>query len=143
MIPTGLPTTYPSTMPMDLGSARDGRWSRAQADIEAVLRGGAAHHPEGDHRAGVLEAEEIVSACRAAEAGGAHFVKTSTGFHPSGGATVEAVRAMARAVGGRLGVQASGGIHSADSARAMVRAGATRLGMSQTVAVLDAMGEPE
>jgi deoxyribose-phosphate aldolase len=73
----------------------------------------------------------------------AHFVKTSTGFHPSGGATVEAVRTMARAVGGRLGVKASGGIHSADATLAMVRAGATRLGMSQTVAVLEAMREPQ
>lgn len=84
-----------------------------------------------------LTDEEIVSACRAAEAAGADFVKTSTGFHPSGGASVHAVELMAQTVGGRLGVKASGGIRDWDTALAMVNAGATRLGLSGTRAVLD------
>ena len=53
------------------------------------------------------------------------LVKTSTGFHPAGGATVRAVQAIAAAVGGRLGVKASGGIRTADEALAMIAAGAS------------------
>jgi deoxyribose-phosphate aldolase len=87
----------------------------------------------------VIGPARIAPACRAAESGGADFVKTSTGFHPAGGATVEAVRAIADAVGGRLGVKASGGIHTADAALAMVAAGATRIGASSTAAILDGL----
>jgi deoxyribose-phosphate aldolase len=63
-------------------------------------------------------------------------VKTSTGFHPAGGASVEAVAVMAATVGDRLGVKASGGIRSAADARRMLEAGATRLGASATAAIL-------
>lgn len=83
-----------------------------------------------------LTDDEIVAACRAAEDAGADFVKTSTGFHPAGGATVHAVELMAATVGGRLGVKASGGIRDWATAQAMVAAGATRLGLSASRAVL-------
>ena len=83
-----------------------------------------------------LNDDEIVAACRAAEEAGADFVKTSTGFHPAGGATVHAVELMAATVGGRLGVKASGGIRDWATAQAMVAAGATRLGLSASRAVL-------
>ncbi|WP_280297900.1 deoxyribose-phosphate aldolase [Nocardia neocaledoniensis] len=88
-----------------------------------------------------LTDEAIVGACRAAEQGGADFVKTSTGFHPAGGASVHAVELMARTVGGRLGVKASGGIRTAEDAAAMIEAGATRLGLSKSAAVLDGFAE--
>ncbi|MFI8972041.1 deoxyribose-phosphate aldolase [Nocardia asteroides] len=88
-----------------------------------------------------LTDEAIVGACRAAEQGGADFVKTSTGFHPAGGASVHAVRLMAETVGGRLGVKASGGIRTAEDAVAMIAAGATRLGLSKSAAVLDGFAE--
>lgn len=78
-------------------------------------------------------------ACRTAADAGADFVKTSTGFHPSGGASVTAVELMADTVGGRLGVKASGGIRTAADALAMISAGATRLGLSGTRAVLDGL----
>jgi deoxyribose-phosphate aldolase len=81
----------------------------------------------------------LVDVCRAAEEAGADFVKTSTGFHPAGGASVTAVALMAETVGGRLGIKASGGIRTADVALAMLDAGATRLGLSGTRAVLDGM----
>lgn len=67
---------------------------------------------------------------------GADFVKTSTGFHPSGGASVEAVRTIRTAVGTRAGVKASGGIRSTGDALAMLEAGADRLGVSATAEVL-------
>ena len=82
----------------------------------------------------------LVDICRVAEDAGAQFVKTSTGFHPSGGASTRAVELMADTVGGRLGVKASGGIRTAADALAMLDAGATRLGLSGTRAVLDGLG---
>ncbi|MUL81762.1 MULTISPECIES: deoxyribose-phosphate aldolase [unclassified Mycolicibacterium] len=77
--------------------------------------------------------------CRAAVSAGADFVKTSTGFHPSGGASTRAVELMANAVGDGVGVKASGGIRTAEAAVAMLDAGATRLGLSGTRAVLDGL----
>jgi len=85
------------------------------------------------------EPERITSACRAAEAAGADFVKTSTGFHPAGGARPGAVETMAAAVDGRLGVKASGGIRDARTALDMIEAGATRLGCSASRQVLDGL----
>ncbi len=82
----------------------------------------------------------LIDTCRVAEDAGADFVKTSTGFHPAGGASPQAVELMADAVGGRLGVKASGGIRTARDAVAMLDAGATRLGLSGTRAVLDGLG---
>lgn len=84
----------------------------------------------------VLDDAAVVTACRAAEAAGADFVKTSTGFHPAGGASVHAVKLMADTVGGRLGVKASGGIRTGADALAMIEAGATRLGLSSSAKVL-------
>lgn len=81
----------------------------------------------------------IAVACRAAVASGCDFIKTSTGFHPAGGATVEAVRLMKRhaeAAGGGLKVKASGGIRTYDDATAMLKAGADRLGCSAGVAIV-------
>ena len=89
----------------------------------------------------VLTDDEIVLVCQAAERGGADFVKTSTGFHPAGGASVHAVELMRATVGDRLGVKASGGVRTADEALAMVGAGATRLGVSATVAIFDGLPE--
>lgn len=84
----------------------------------------------------VLSDDEIVAACDAAERGHADFVKTSTGFHPAGGATIHAVELMRATVGDRLGVKASGGIRDRATAEAMIAAGATRLGLSAARAVL-------
>jgi deoxyribose-phosphate aldolase len=83
-----------------------------------------------------LTDEQIVAVCQAAEAAGADYVKTSTGFHPAGGATAHAVALMAKTVEGRLGVKASGGIRTTETAREMISAGATRLGLSGTANVL-------
>ena len=84
-----------------------------------------------------LSDDEIVAACKAAEAAEADYVKTSTGFHPAGGASVHAVEVMKQTVGDRLGIKASGGIRDWETACAMVAAGATRLGLSSSRAVLD------
>lgn len=83
--------------------------------------------------------QTLIDVCRVAAAAGADFVKTSTGFHPAGGASVRAVEIMASAVGPTVEVKASGGIRTADDAVAMLNAGATRLGLSGTRAVLDGL----
>lgn len=74
--------------------------------------------------------------CEAVVDGGGDFVKTSTGFHPAGGATVEAVATIRDAVGQRCSVKASGGLRTLDQCRAMLEAGADRLGLSATAEVL-------
>ena len=79
--------------------------------------------------------QSIEVACRAVREAGCDFIKTSTGFHPAGGASREAVRLMKR-YGEGLQVKASGGIRDAATARAMVEAGADRLGLSASVAIL-------
>jgi deoxyribose-phosphate aldolase len=78
----------------------------------------------------------IAAACRAVRESGCDFIKTSTGFHPTGGATVEAVRLMKK-YGEGIKVKAAGGMRDLASTRAMVEAGADRLGMSASVAVIN------
>jgi deoxyribose-phosphate aldolase len=85
----------------------------------------------------LLTDDEIRRACLAAKAGGADLVKTSTGFNPAGGATTHAVRLMRQTVGSALGVKASGGIRTLAEAEAMLEAGATRLGLSATLSILE------
>jgi deoxyribose-phosphate aldolase len=124
-------------MVIDLGLVKAGRLDGTQAEIAAVRA--AAPSPtilKVIIESAALTDEEIVAACQAAEAAGADFVKTSTGYHPAGGASVHAVELMAATVGGRLGVKASGGIRDWATAVAMIEAGATRLGLSGTAAVL-------
>ncbi|WP_226344243.1 deoxyribose-phosphate aldolase [Agilicoccus flavus] len=127
-------------MVVDLALVKTGRWAEVEADIRAVRD--ACPAPvvlKVIIESAALTDDEIVACCEAAERAGADFVKTSTGFHPAGGASVEAVALMARTVGGRLGVKASGGIRTAEAALAMIDAGATRLGLSGTRAVLDGL----
>ncbi|WP_298459443.1 deoxyribose-phosphate aldolase [uncultured Cellulomonas sp.] len=134
-------------MVIDVGAARAGRIADVESDIAAVRAAVPAPRVlKVIIESAALDDAQIVAVCQAAERAGADFVKTSTGFHPAGGATVHAVELMARTVGGRLGVKASGGIRTTDDALAMVRAGATRLGLSGTAGVLagldDADGAP-
>ena len=124
-------------MVIDLGLAREGRFDLVEAEIAAVRAVVPAPRVlKVIIESAALDDAQIVAACRAAEAAGTDFVKTSTGFHPAGGATVEAVRLMAETVGDRLQVKASGGIRTLAAARAMVEAGATRLGLSGSRAIL-------
>lgn len=129
-------------MVIDVGAAISGDWNEVREDIVAVRH--AAPAPtvlKVIIESAALTDEQIVAACEVAEEAGADFVKTSTGFHPAGGASAHAVELMARTVGGRLGVKASGGIRDVRAALAMVDAGATRLGLSSSAAVLDGLVE--
>lgn len=137
-------------MVIDVGAAIAGLVDEVMADvltmrdavppptvIKVILETAAIHRALGEE-AGDRRVEEL---CHAVARAGADMVKTSTGFHPAGGASVRAVAAMNRAVGGQLGIKASGGIRDAETARAMISAGATRLGLSGSRAVLE--GFPE
>jgi deoxyribose-phosphate aldolase len=131
-------------MVIDIGAAVSGFLDDVHADIAAVFEA----IPDGvllkvivESAAllGLCDEQRLIDVCRVAADAGADFVKTSTGFHPAGGASVRAVELMAGAVGDRLGVKASGGIRTAADAIAMLDAGATRLGLSGTRTVLDGL----
>ncbi|GAA1685696.1 deoxyribose-phosphate aldolase [Mycolicibacterium murale] len=130
-------------MVIDVGAALAGDTAAVQADIaevraaipDAVLK----VIVESAVLLSLADADTLAAVCRAAEAAGADFVKTSTGFHPAGGASVPAVSVMADTVGGRLGIKASGGIRTAAAAVALLDAGATRLGLSASRDVLDGL----
>ncbi|OMC48542.1 deoxyribose-phosphate aldolase [Mycobacterium sp. IS-2888] len=130
-------------MVIDVGAALAGELDSVRADIEAVRAAAAGAVLKVIVESAVLlghNERTLAAVCRAAEDAGADFVKTSTGFHPAGGASLRAVALMSETVGGRLGVKASGGIRTAADAVAMLNAGATRLGLSGTRAVLDGLG---
>jgi deoxyribose-phosphate aldolase len=128
---------------IDVGAALAGDLAAVRSDIEAVRVATAGTVLKVIVESAVLlgqaDGRTLADVCRVAEVAGADFVKTSTGFHPAGGASVRAVASMAETVGGRLGVKASGGIRSTADALAMLDAGATRLGLSGTRAVLDGL----
>lgn len=124
-------------MVINIALAREERFDEVREDIAAVRRAVPAPTVlKVIIESAALDDAQIVASCRAAEEAGADFVKTSTGFHPAGGASVHAVELMAATVGGRLGVKASGGIRTAAAAQGMVAAGATRLGLSSSASIL-------
>jgi deoxyribose-phosphate aldolase len=131
----------------NVGALKSGQNERVEVDLRGVI--------EISHRAGavckviletaLLTREEKVRGALLAKRAGADFVKTSTGF-ASGGATVEDVALLRETVGGELGIKASGGIRTLDDLRAMVAAGATRIGTSSGVKIVQQMrgrAEPE
>ncbi len=132
-------------MVIDVGAALAGAIDAVGRDIEAVRVAVPTAVLKVIVESAVLlsqaDGRTLAAVCRAAEDAGADFVKTSTGFHPAGGASVRAVALMAETVGGRLGVKASGGIRTVADAIAMLDAGATRLGLSGTRAVLDGLSQ--
>jgi deoxyribose-phosphate aldolase len=122
-------------MVVDLGLVKAGAWTDLEDEI-ATVRGACGEALlKVIVESAALSDDELVAACEAAGRAGADYVKTSTGFHPAGGATEHAIRLMRTAVGDELGVKASGGIRTAAQAIAMVEAGASRLGCSATVAI--------
>ena len=128
-------------MVLNVGWAREGRWSEVQAEISAVaamLRGRAKLKVILETC--LLTGEQKVAACKAAVKAGAGFVKTSTGFSKAG-ATVEDIRLMRETVGPDVGVKAAGGIRTYADAVAMIEAGASRIGASAGIAILEEAAE--
>ena len=123
-------------MVIDVGMAKEHNFPAITTDIQTVREAIPGTLLKVIIESAALTDAEIVEVCKCAEAAKADFVKTSTGFHTSGGATPHAVEVMARTVAGRLGVKASGGIRNLSDAQDVIKAGATRLGLSGTAAVL-------
>jgi len=124
-------------MVINIGELKSGNDQAVFEDIAAVV------HAAKDKaitkviiETSLLSEEEKVNTCRLAKQAGADFVKTSTGFSSSG-ATVEDVKLMRRTVGNDMGVKASGGIRDYDTFMAMIDAGATRIGASSGVAIVN------
>ena len=117
-------------MVMNQSWAKSGNWDKIQKEIAAIKKACKKLTLKVILETCNLDNEQIMSACKASTAGGADFVKTSTGFG-KGGATVEAVKLMHDTVAAAgLKVKASGGVHNYDEAMAMVDAGASRIGAS-------------
>lgn len=123
-------------MVINIGQAIAGDFDAMEADIRGVVDASGSALVKVIIESAALSDDQIVEASRRAEAAGAGFVKTSTGFHPAGGASAHAVSLMRETVGDRLGVKASGGIRTVDAAEEMIAAGASRLGLSGSAAIL-------
>jgi deoxyribose-phosphate aldolase len=122
---------------INIGALKDGNDELVERDIRAVVdaaKGKAL--VKVIIEACLLTEEEKVRACQLAVKAGADYVKTSTGFS-TGGATVEDVALMRKTVGPNIGVKASGGVRDVQSANAMIQAGATRIGTSSGVAIVE------
>lgn len=122
-----------------LGHLAAGETGAVRDDIAAVVD--VCRAASSDHllkvilETAALSEERIVAGCRCVAEAQADFVKTSTGFHPAGGATVEAVRLLHR-LAAPIRVKAAGGIRDLAAARAMIDAGAHRIGTSAGVAIV-------
>lgn len=125
-------------MVINIGALKSGNYAALEDDIRGVVdcchRGGAICKVILE--CVLLTDNEKQDACRAAKNAGAEFVKTSTGF-AAGGATVEDVRLMRTAVGPEMGVKAAGGIRAFEDLKRMVEAGATRIGASASVKIIE------
>lgn len=124
-------------MVINIGALKSRRHTHVLRDIAGVVRAARAGGAlvKVIIETALLTDEEKVEACALSQGAGADFVKTSTGF-ASGGATVADITLMRRVVSPEMGVKASGGIRSADDAAAMIQAGATRIGASAGVKIL-------
>jgi deoxyribose-phosphate aldolase len=125
-------------MVINIGALRGGERDEVAGDIRGVV---LASHGHGAIvkviiETALLQDQEKVLACRLAQDAGADFVKTSTGFSKAG-ATVADITLMRRTVGKSMGVKASGGIRTLDSVKALVAAGATRIGASASVRIME------
>ncbi|MGV3753820.1 MAG: deoxyribose-phosphate aldolase [Verrucomicrobiota bacterium] len=123
---------------MNIGRFKDGFHGYIVRELRDVVAAADGRPVKVILETCLLSDEEIVQACKLALEAEVHFVKTSTGFN-KGGATVEHVRLMRETVGRNCGVKASGGIRDARTALAMIEAGATRLGTSASVAIVQGL----
>lgn len=124
-------------MVINLGALKSGEWDLVTRDIRTVRQASVGSVLKVIIEAAALTDDEIRRVCRIVADSGADFVKTSTGFHPNGGASIHQVELMRDSIPDGMGLKASGGIRTLEQALSMVDAGATRLGMSATRAILD------
>ena len=126
-------------MVLNVGALKSGKTDHVKKDIEAVVNAAKGKAiVKVILETCLLTDDEKVTASRLSKEAGADFVKTSTGFS-TGGATVEDVKLMRQTVGPDLGVKASGGVRSLEDVQAMIEAGATRIGASSGVKIMQGL----
>ncbi len=123
-------------MVINIGLAKEHNYEGVYEDILSVVKAANGTLVKVILETCYLTDEEIVETSKIALKAGADFVKTSTGFGTKG-ATVDAVSLMKKTVGDNMGVKASGGIHNIDDYNKMVEAGATRIGTSSGIEIMD------
>ncbi|MCL3819865.1 deoxyribose-phosphate aldolase [Aeromicrobium wangtongii] len=129
-------------MVLNIGRLRSGLVDDVEADIRAVVTAAGEHVVKVILETALLDDDQIVAGCRAAERAGAAFVKTSTGF-AGGGATIGDLRLMRSTVGDAVQVKASGGVRGLDTLLEMRDLGVTRFGTSATATILDEVAARE
>lgn len=122
-------------MVLNVGALKSGDLEAVKRDVAAVKEAAGSVLLKVILETGLLTDEEKETACKLCVEAGADYVKTSTGFGP-GGATVEDIALMRKAVGPDIGVKASGGVRDGEAAAAMIAAGATRIGTSSGVSIV-------
>jgi len=125
-------------MVINVGALKDGRYEDVQKDIEGVVGAANGKTVKVIIETCLLTDEEKVKACELSKAAGADFVKTSTGF-AGGGATPEDVKLMKETVGDALEVKASGGVRNLEDFNQILEAGATRIGASAGVQIIQGL----
>lgn len=123
-------------MVINIGALKSQNFDLVEKDIRAVVEAAKGTLVKVIIETSLLTDDEKVKACQIAQKAGADFVKTSTGFS-TGGATVADVALMRKTVGPDMGVKASGGARSYEDALAFIKAGATRIGASSGVAIME------
>ena len=124
-------------MVINIGKAKEKDFAYIQEEIAKVKQASREALLKVIIESSALSDDEIIGCCKAAMAAKADYVKTSTGFHKTGGASAHAVSLMRKTVGETMGVKASGGIHSLAEAQEMIEAGASRIGCSASVAIME------
>ena len=124
-------------MVINIGKAKEKDFAYIQEEIAKVKQASREALLKVIVESSALSDDEIIGCCKAAMAAKADYVKTSTGFHKTGGASAHAVSLMRQTVGETMGVKASGGIHSLAEAQEMIEAGASRIGCSASVAIME------
>ncbi|KPV63194.1 MAG: Deoxyribose-phosphate aldolase [Candidatus Bathyarchaeota archaeon BA2] len=129
-------------MVMNIGALKSGNYELVKKDMTAVIEVAKERNvvTKVILECGFLTDEEKVTVCKLAKEAGADFVKTSTGFGPSG-ATIHDVKILKKVVGGNIGVKAAGGIRSYKDALMMIKAGADRIGASAGVEIVKELKE--
>lgn len=125
-------------MVINIGVLKDKKFDVVRDDIRAVVEAANGTLVKVIIETCYLTDDEKAKACELAVEAGAHFVKTSTGFG-TGGATVEDIALMRKIVGPGIGVKASGGVRSFEDVQKMIEAGATRIGASSGVAIMNGL----
>ena len=123
-------------MVINIGALKSGDYELVKRDIQSVVKASIGNVSKVILETCYLTDDEIVKACEIAKEAGTDYVKTSTGFGTAG-ATVEHIKLMRKTVGPIMGIKASGGIRNYETAKAMIEAGATKIGASSSIIIVE------